>query len=203
MPAVEKIKAETTPLPKDTKIYVRGTVQAMRSSFSSFGLGLILATLLVYLILVAQLKSFVDPFLILLAVPTGLAGVLLILVVTGTTLNVMSLMGIVMMVGIVVSNSILIVDFTNRLRAEGRPAAPGGVAGLPHPAASRADDFAGDTDRAAAHGAEAGDGQRGLRAPRAGDHRRAGRIRGADGVHRARGVLHRLSPEGGACRQWR
>jgi len=76
---------------------------------------------LVYLILVAQFKSFVDPFLILLAIPTGLTGVLLILYVTGSTLNVMSLMGLIMMVGIVVCNSILIVDFTNRLRAEGRP----------------------------------------------------------------------------------
>jgi multidrug efflux pump subunit AcrB len=93
----------------------------MRSSFQSFGLGLILSTVLVYLILVAQFKSFVDPFLILLAIPTGLTGVLLILWLTGTTLNVMSLMGVVMMVGIVVSNSILIVEFTNRLRAEGRP----------------------------------------------------------------------------------
>jgi multidrug efflux pump subunit AcrB len=119
---VEKIVAQTKPeLPKDTGVTVLGTVQAMRSSFRSFGLGLLLATLLVYLILVAQLKSFVDPFLILLAVPTGVTGVLLILFATGTTLNIMSLMGVVMMVGIVVSNSILIVDFTNRLRAEGRP----------------------------------------------------------------------------------
>ncbi len=119
---VEKIVAQTKPkLPKDTSVTVLGTVQAMRTSFSSFGKGLILATLLVYLILVAQLKSFVDPFLILLAVPTGVTGVLLILFATGTTLNIMSLMGVVMMVGIVVSNSILIVDFTNRLRAEGAP----------------------------------------------------------------------------------
>ena len=64
---------------KTTVIHVRGTVQAMRASFKSFGLGLILSTLLVYLILVAQFKSFFDPFLILLAVPTGLTGVLLIL----------------------------------------------------------------------------------------------------------------------------
>ena len=121
---VEKIVAQTQAnLPKhtETSITVLGTVQAMRTSFSSFGKGLILATLLVYLILVAQLKSFVDPFLILLAVPTGVTGVLIILFATGTTLNIMSLMGVVMMVGIVVSNSILIVDFTNRLRAEGRP----------------------------------------------------------------------------------
>jgi multidrug efflux pump subunit AcrB len=125
--AVDKVYAgvrkivDQTELPANTVINVRGTVQAMRSSFQSFGLGLILSTVLVYLILVAQFKSFVDPFLILLAIPTGLTGVLLILWLTGTTLNVMSLMGVVMMVGIVVSNSILIVEFTNRLRAEGRP----------------------------------------------------------------------------------
>jgi HAE1 family hydrophobic/amphiphilic exporter-1 len=118
--AVQKI-VDHTQTPKNMRITIRGTVMAMNQSFKSFGLGLILATVLVYLILVAQFKSFVDPFLILLAVPTGLTGVLLILFATGTTLNVMSLMGVVMMVGIVVSNSILIVEFTNRLRAEGRP----------------------------------------------------------------------------------
>jgi multidrug efflux pump subunit AcrB len=117
---ISKIVAETTHDP-NISIQVRGTVQAMRESFKSFSLGLILSTLLVYLILVAQFRSFLDPFLILLAVPTGLTGVLLILYATGTTLNVMSLMGVVMMVGIVVSNSILIVEFTNRLRGEGRP----------------------------------------------------------------------------------
>ena len=116
---VQKI-VDQTQLPENMVINVRGSVQAMRASFKSFGLGLILSTLLVYLILVAQFKSFTDPFLILLAVPTGLTGVLVILFATGTTLNVMSLMGVVMMVGIVVSNSILIVEFTNRLRAEGR-----------------------------------------------------------------------------------
>jgi multidrug efflux pump subunit AcrB len=117
---VQKIIAQTH-LPENVTVTVRGSVQAMRESFKSFGLGLILSTLLVYLVLVAQFRSFLDPFLILLAVPTGLAGVLLILWLSGTTLNVMSLMGVVMMVGIVVSNSILIVEFTNRLRAEGQP----------------------------------------------------------------------------------
>ena len=112
---------KNTKVPANLRVTVRGSVQAMRESFQSFGLGLILATLLVYLILVAQFRSFMDPLLILLAVPTGLAGVLLMLSTTGTTLNVMSLMGVVMMVGIVVSNSILIVEFTNRLREEGRP----------------------------------------------------------------------------------
>jgi hydrophobic/amphiphilic exporter-1 (mainly G- bacteria), HAE1 family len=76
---------------------------------------------LVYLVLVAQFQSFLDPLLILLAVPTGLTGVLLMLFFTGTTLNVMSLMGVVMMVGMVVSNSILIVEFTHRLEEEGVP----------------------------------------------------------------------------------
>jgi multidrug efflux pump subunit AcrB len=117
---VQKILNETK-LPPNTTVALRGSVQAMRSSFQSFSMGLVLATLLVYLILVAQFRSFLDPFLILLAVPTGLTGVLLMLFACGTTLNVMSLMGIVMMVGIVVSNSILIVEFTNRLREEGHP----------------------------------------------------------------------------------
>jgi multidrug efflux pump subunit AcrB len=117
---VDKIIRETK-LPANVRVSVRGSVAAMQTSFRSFGLGLILASLLVYLILVAQFESFIDPLLILLAVPTGLTGVLIILWVTGTTLNIMSLMGVVMMVGIVVSNSILIVEFIRRLRADGRP----------------------------------------------------------------------------------
>ncbi len=117
---VQQILA-ATPRPEAVRVKVRGSVEAMRASFKSFGLGLLLSTLLVYLILVAQFASFLDPWLILLAVPTGLTGVLLILYATGTTLNIMSLMGVVMMVGIVVSNSILIVEFTRRLRQEGRP----------------------------------------------------------------------------------
>jgi HAE1 family hydrophobic/amphiphilic exporter-1 len=80
-----------------------------------------LALVLLYLILVAQFRSFTDPVLILLAVPTGLTGVLIALFVTGTTLNVQSLMGVLMMVGMVVSNSILIVEFTHRLEADRVP----------------------------------------------------------------------------------
>ena len=99
---------------------LRGSVQGMRASFRSFGVGLILSVVLVYLILVAQFASWTDPFIILLAVPPGLAGVLLFLLVTNTTLNVMSLMGVVMMVGIVVSNSILIVEFARHLQKEGK-----------------------------------------------------------------------------------
>jgi HAE1 family hydrophobic/amphiphilic exporter-1 len=109
-----------TDLPPNIRVNIRGLVVTMRSSFKSFGLGLLLAVLLVYLILVAQFRSFADPFLIVLAVPTGLIGVILTLVFTGTTLNIQSLMGIVMLQGMVVSNSILIVDFANVLRGEGR-----------------------------------------------------------------------------------
>jgi multidrug efflux pump subunit AcrB len=118
--SIEKIVARTD-LPEGIRIELRGMVQGMRASFRSFGLGLILAVVLVYLILVAQFKSFLDPLLILLAVPTGLTGVLVLLAASGTTLNVMSLMGVVMVVGIVVSNSILIVEFIARLRGEGTP----------------------------------------------------------------------------------
>jgi multidrug efflux pump subunit AcrB len=118
-PAIQKI-VDQVQKPEGVRVKVRGTVQAMYASFSSFGLGLVLSVVLVYLVLVAQFRSFIDPFLILLAVPPGLMGVILILTVSGTTLNVMSLMGVVMMVGIVVSNSILIVEFTHRLiEAEG------------------------------------------------------------------------------------
>jgi multidrug efflux pump subunit AcrB len=108
-----------TRLPAGVRVDMRGMVQGMRSSFTSFALGLILALVLLYLILVAQFRSFLDPLLILLAVPTGLTGVLVALFITGTTLNVQSLMGVLMMVGMVVSNSILIVEFTHRLQDDG------------------------------------------------------------------------------------
>jgi len=106
---------DRVPKPEGVRVSLKGSVQAMNASFSSFGLGLLLSVLLVYLVLVTQFRSFIDPFLILLAVPPGIMGVLIMFATTGTTLNIMSLMGIVMMVGIVVSNSILIVEFTHRL----------------------------------------------------------------------------------------
>jgi len=119
MKAISKI-VDGTQLPANMRVNIRGLVVTMESSFKSFGVGLLLAVLLVYLILVAQFASFVDPFLIVLAVPTGLVGVIFTLAFTGTTLNIQSLMGIVMLQGMVVSNSILIVDFANVLRGQGR-----------------------------------------------------------------------------------
>jgi multidrug efflux pump subunit AcrB len=110
-----------TKLPEGVRVNLRGSVQGMRASFKSFGMGLILSVVLVYLVLVAQFASWQDPFIILLAIPPGLAGVLLMLLATRTTLNVMSLMGLIMMVGIVVSNSILIVEFARHMHHEGKP----------------------------------------------------------------------------------
>jgi multidrug efflux pump subunit AcrB len=105
--------------PKNLTVNVGGAITDMHDSFKSFGIGLILAVILVYLILMAQFASFSDPFIILLAIPPGLSGVILFLLVTGTTLNVMSLMGVIMMTGIAVSDSILIVEFVGSLRAHG------------------------------------------------------------------------------------
>ena len=115
---IDKVVAETKP-PEGVNITMRGSVEGMRQSFKSFGIGLLLAVVLVYLILMAQFASFVDPLIILLAIPPGITGVLVFLFLTHTTLNVMSLMGVIMMTGIVVSNSILIVDVTRVLRRQG------------------------------------------------------------------------------------
>jgi multidrug efflux pump subunit AcrB len=115
---IDRITASTR-IPEGVSVTLRGLVQGMRASFKSFALGLVLAVVLLYLILVAQFRSFTDPFIILLALPPGLSGVLLTLFLTGTTLNVMSLMGIVMLAGIALSNSILIVEFAHQLMKQG------------------------------------------------------------------------------------
>jgi multidrug efflux pump subunit AcrB len=115
---VNRIIDATHP-PHGTVLTVRGSVNYMNASFKSFAIGLILSIVLVFLILMAQFASFVDPFIILLAIPPGLAGVILFLLATHTSLNIMSLMGVLMMTGIVVSDSILIVEFTSHLRTQG------------------------------------------------------------------------------------
>ena len=107
------------PRPENVRVNLRGMVQGMQASFSSFALGFLLSVVLLYLILTAQFKSFIDPLLIMLAIPMGFVGVLLILALTHSTLNVMSLMGVLMLVGIAGSNSILIVDFAHKLEQQG------------------------------------------------------------------------------------
>jgi multidrug efflux pump subunit AcrB len=118
--AIDDIIAKTK-IPTGLIVDLRGMVQGMRSSFTSFGIGLSLSVVLLFLILVAQFRSFTDPFLILLAFPPGLSGVILTLWLTGTTVNVMSLMGVVMLAGITMSDSILIVEFSKHLMENGMP----------------------------------------------------------------------------------
>jgi multidrug efflux pump subunit AcrB len=101
---------------------VRGQSQAMRDSFNTMGLGLILAIVLVYLLMVANFQSWLEPFIITLAIPGALAGVLWMLALTGTTINVESLMGTIMAVGVGVANGNLLITFANELREEGRDA---------------------------------------------------------------------------------
>jgi len=106
-------------LPITTHIDIRGQNEVMQASFRSLALGMILAVILVYALLVILFQSWVDPFIIMMAVPGGLLGIIWILALTGTTINVESLMGSIMTIGISVSNSILVVSFANDLRARG------------------------------------------------------------------------------------
>ncbi len=116
--AVRKILAKEK-IPGNVRVNLRGMVQGMEASFKSFALGFLISFVLLFLILTAQFKSFIDPFLIMLAIPMGFVGVLIILPLTHSTLNVMSLMGVLMLVGIADSNSILIVDFAHNLERQG------------------------------------------------------------------------------------
>lgn len=109
----------SVPLPKDVTIAIKGEVANMRSAFTNFALALPLAVLLIYLVMVALFRSFVDPLIILVAVPLGWIGTVLMLALTNTSVNVESMIGTLMMMGIVVSNSILLVDFANRMVALG------------------------------------------------------------------------------------
>ncbi len=115
---IKKAIAEVSKgLPISTKILIQGQDQVMESSFTSLALGMIIAIVLVYALLVVLFQSWVDPFIIMMALPGALAGIIWMLALSGTTINVESLMGAIMTVGISVSNSILVVSFANDLRA--------------------------------------------------------------------------------------
>src|SRR5271156_6421171 len=118
----ERIQREVSKmtLPPGVSVKYRGAVASMQKSFSSFGFGLSLAVILLYLVMVAQFRSFLDPLIIMFAVPMGLIGVIWTLWLTGTTLNIESFMGIIVMGGMVVSNSIVLVDFANERRRQGQ-----------------------------------------------------------------------------------
>ena len=117
--AVQKAIDSLGKLPAGTKVVIRGQSQAMNQSFKTMGLGLILAIVLVYLLMVANFQSWLEPFIIIMAVPGALAGVLWMLVLTGTTINVESLMGAIMAVGVGVANGNLLITFANEMREEG------------------------------------------------------------------------------------
>jgi multidrug efflux pump subunit AcrB len=105
------------PLPKGTTIRIRGQFDVMLDAFRDMGGGLVIAIALVYLLMAVLYQSWVDPFIIIFAVPGAMVGILWMLALTGTTLNVESLMGAIMAVGIATSNSILLVSFANDVRA--------------------------------------------------------------------------------------
>lgn len=115
---LQKVIASLGPLPVGTKIVVRGQGEVMLESFKSLGGGLIIAMFLVYMLMVVLFQSWLDPFIVFVAIPGALMGILWILLITGTTINVSSFMGSIMAVGIAASNSILLVSFANDLRIE-------------------------------------------------------------------------------------
>ena len=108
-------------LPPGFSLKLAGQIQQQRETFQGLQFATVLALLLVYMVMAAQFKSLVDPFIIMFSVPMGFPGVILILFLTDTTLSTTSMMGIIMMLGIVVSNGVLLVDYTNVLRRRGRP----------------------------------------------------------------------------------
>src|SRR5205085_11477614 len=109
----------TLRIPQGVRVELRGEASLMVESFEQMGVALVLAVLLVYLIMAAQFQSWVDPLVMIVAAPLGLIGVACVLWMTGSALNVQSLMGVLMMVGISVSNSVLLVEFANEKRREG------------------------------------------------------------------------------------
>jgi CzcA family heavy metal efflux pump len=106
-------------VPSGYRVEMRGEVESMRESFAGLFFGLLMAMALVYLVMVAQFRSFLDPLIVLVTVPLSLPGTILLLLLTGTTVNIQSFIGAIFLVGIEVSNQVLLVDFANRLRAEG------------------------------------------------------------------------------------
>jgi multidrug efflux pump subunit AcrB len=120
---VDRIVAKMSPsLPKGTHIVVRGQVASMRSSFVGLGFGVLFAMVLVYLLLVINFQSWLDPLVIVMALPGALCGIVWMLFVTQTTFNVPSLMGSIMSLGVATANSVLLITFADDLRREGRSA---------------------------------------------------------------------------------
>jgi CzcA family heavy metal efflux pump len=113
------VKEENRNLPPGTKIVVRGQVESMNEAFDRLGIGLAFAALLVYLLMVVNYQSWLDPFIIICALPGAFCGIVWALFLTQTTFNVPSLMGAIMSIGVATANSILLVTFANGLLANG------------------------------------------------------------------------------------
>jgi multidrug efflux pump subunit AcrB len=122
---IAKVRAT---LPRGTTIDLRGQVDTMRTSFTRLGLGMIFAVVLVYLVMAINFQSWIDPFIILMALPGALAGMLWMLYLTGTTLSVPALMGAIMGIGVATANSILLVTFANDERVLGKNAVQSALA---------------------------------------------------------------------------
>jgi multidrug efflux pump subunit AcrB len=116
------VKEENKNLPPGTKIVVRGQVESMNEAFSRLGIGLAFAALLVYLLMVVNYQSWLDPFIIICALPGAFCGIVWALFLTQTTFNVPSLMGAIMSIGVATANSILLVTFANGLLVNGESA---------------------------------------------------------------------------------
>jgi multidrug efflux pump subunit AcrB len=108
-------------LPRGTFLSVRGEVESMNKSFAGIGAGILLAIVLVYFLMTVNFQSWTDPFIIIMALPGALCGIIWMLFVTGTTLNVPSLMGAIMAIGVATANSILVVSFANDERCGEHP----------------------------------------------------------------------------------
>ena len=121
------VKEAEKQLPRGSHIAIRGQVQTMKSSFEGLGLGLLGAIVLAYLLIVVNFQSWMDPFIIITALPGALAGICWMLLITHTTLNVPSLTGAIMCMGVATANSILMVSFAREQMDEGKSPADAAV----------------------------------------------------------------------------
>lgn len=106
-------------IPNDFRIEIGGAAEEMQKSFMYMGIAFLVAMALTYMVMASQFESFLDPFIILFTIPLSIIGVAIGLTITGTTLNVMALIGIIMLLGIIVNNGIVLIDYTNQLREQG------------------------------------------------------------------------------------
>ncbi len=165
---IRKIMEDTEKtLPLETTLTMRGEVQTMSDSFKRLGAGIVFAIILVYLLMVVNFQSWIDPLIILMALPVAFAGVLWVLFLTGTTFNVPSLMGAIMTIGVATANSILIVVFANDERAADKNSAEAALSAGFTRLRPVLYDGAGDDHRHVPDGASVGRGRRTERSTRA------------------------------------